>query len=112
MIQTSRLNQVLSTLEGINSEECRGVMSNYDSFKHQIQQHISIQTFIAHFRRAEINYLNGNEVEEKKSLKTAMKLINSGSIKDIDLKDKDLRSYKTGTMLTSQIMSMRLRELE
>jgi hypothetical protein len=108
----NNLNQVLSTLEGINTDECRGVMSDFDNFKLRIQQKIFIQTFISHFRHAEKSYLKGNEAGEKKSLMFALNLIYSEIIKDQDLKDEDLRDYITGTILTSQKMAIRLREHE
>jgi hypothetical protein len=108
---TNNLNQVLSTLESIDTNECRDVMSDYDSFIHRIQQEIFIQTLISYFNHAENCYLKGNETGEKKSLSFAQNLINSENIKDQDLKTRNLRDYLTGLVLTSDIIAMRLREL-
>jgi hypothetical protein len=111
MTPINNLNQVLSTLEGIDTDACRGVMSDYDSFMHRIQQKIFIQTFISHYKHAEKSYEKENETGEKKSLIFALNLIHSEIIKNQDLKDEDLHDYITGAILATENIEMRLREL-
>ena len=108
MNPSNNLHQVLSTLDGIDPDKCRGLMSNYDSFINRIQHKISIQTFIAHYRSAEKNYLKGYKDGEKKSLIRARNIIDSEKIKDQDLSDEDLRDYITGTLLTAEKIAKRL----
>ncbi len=111
MGHSNNLNQVLSTLESIDTDECRDVMLDYDSFKQRIQQEIFIQTIISYFIHAENRYLKGNVTGEKKTLSFAPNLIDFENIKDQDLKDKDIRDYISGMVLTADKIAMRLREL-
>lgn len=68
MYTTNTLGKVLSSLDGINQDECRKVMVDYDSFIHRVQHKIYIQMFIDHYRNAEKLYLKGNIAGEKESL--------------------------------------------
>lgn len=47
------MDKVLSTLKGIDPQECRRVMVDYDSFINRIQHEMYIQTFIDLFRENE-----------------------------------------------------------
>ncbi len=111
MTPLNNLYKVLSELEEIDINKCRGVMSNYDSYVDGVQNRIYIQTFIAQYRNAEKYYLKGNKAGEKKSLLFAMNV--SESIKSIDeyFRNDDIRDYITGKILTSEILEQRLEEL-
>jgi len=112
MEQTNNLDPVLTTLAGIDSRACREVMLDYDGFIDRIQHKIYIQSFIVLYRNAEILYLKGNEAEEKKSLKIVLNLIEVKKIKNEDMIEENLQDYKSGTVLTSEKITKRLRELQ
>lgn len=103
--------QVLSTLVDLDTDECRQVMSDYDSFMNRFQWKISMRTFVVHFRNAKKNHLKEDNVSEKKSLKRAMNIVDSDIITDEDLRNENLRDYITGTFLTSGKIMSRLHEL-
>jgi hypothetical protein len=108
---TNNLYQVLSTLKGIDPQECRGLMSDYDSFINRIESKINIQTFIAHFRNAEKSYLKRNKAGEKRSLLLALDQIKYYNFTDTDLKEEGFRDYITGTILTIKKIKMRLKSI-
>lgn len=112
MDPTNKLYQVLSTMKSIDPDVGRGLMSDYDSFTNRIQSKINIQTFIAHFRNAEISYLKWNEAGEKRSLLLALDQIKYYNITDAELKEEDFRDYITGTILTIKKIKMRLKSIE
>ncbi|PKD44322.1 hypothetical protein CWD77_02310 [Rhodohalobacter barkolensis] len=107
----NNMYKVLSELEDINEDECRGVMSNYDSFVDDVQNKIFIQTFMDQYRNAEKYYMKGNKSGEKKSLIFAVNTIESMSAMSEDLRDENIRDYVTGTWLTSEKLAKRLDEL-
>lgn len=111
MDQTNTLNQVLTALVGIDSHACREVMSDYDYFINKIQHKIYVQSFIDQYRDAEVSYLKGNEAGEKKSLKIARDIMEYKSIRNEDLSDENLKDYITGSLLTSERIAKRQREL-
>lgn len=111
MDQTNTLNQVLTALVGIDSHACREVMSDYDIFIDKIQHKIHVQAFIDQYREAEVSYLKGNEAGEKKSLKIALDIIEFKKIKNEDFRDENLQDYITGSLLTSERIAKRQREL-
>jgi len=104
--------QALSQLAELDAGECRQVMSDYDRFMNRIQWKISMRTFIVHFRNAQKNYSKNDIASEKKSLIHAMNIIDSDKITDENLRNENFRDYTTGTFLTSEIITMRLQNLE
>lgn len=112
MYTSNSMDKALSTLDRIDPDECRKVMVDYDSFINRVQHKIDIQRFIGHYRNAEKLYLSGNNAGEKKSLMHASHIFKTKNITNEDLSDEKVRDYKTSTMLTSEIMTMRLRKLQ
>lgn len=53
MYMKNSKDKVLSTLEGIDPQECRRVMVDYDSFMNRVHHEMYIQTFIDLFRENE-----------------------------------------------------------
>lgn len=111
MTPINNLYKVLSELEDVNTDECRAVMSDYDSYVDDIQKKIYIQTFMAQYSNAKKYYLKGNKSGEKRSLIFAINV--SESIKSInkDLKNRNVRDYVTGTQLTTGKIAQRLEDL-
>lgn len=107
----TNMYKVLSELDEVDKNECRGVMSNYDSFVDGVQNKIFIQTFTNQYTNAEKYYLKGNRSGEKKSLIFAINTIRSVSAMTKDFIDMNIRDYVTGTKLTSEKLANRLDEL-
>lgn len=112
MAEKKNLNQTLTALDGIDAQECRLVMSDYDNFIKKIQHMVYFQTFISQYRNAEKGYMKRNIANEKLSLTHVCSILELNIIKNEDLRHENLRCYKTGAVLTSEIIKKRLRELQ
>jgi len=112
MDEMKNLKHALSKFDEIDRSECRSVMSDYDSFVSKIQHMIYVQSFIEQYILVEKWYLKGNSAFEKRSLMHAYSILNLNKITDEDLSGENLQDYKTGTLLTSEKITNRLRELQ
>lgn len=73
------MDKVLSTLEGVDPQECRRVMVDYDSFINKVQHEDYVQTFIDLFRK--------NEEAANKALSDAeLREFVNGNVADISKK--------------------------
>jgi len=106
------LYRVLSDLDGIEPAQCRENMLDYDEFMNEIQHKIFIQTFIVQYRNAEKCYMKENRYSEMKSLKNVINLMDTDEITDQEFKEKGLKDYVTRTVLTTDKIVARLKELE
>ncbi|PKD43730.1 hypothetical protein [Rhodohalobacter barkolensis] len=112
MTPINNLYKVLSELEAVNAEECRDVMSDYDSYVDDIQKKIYIQTFMIQYNNAKKYYRKGNKTGEKRSLIFAINVIQSNDSLTMELRNKNVRDYVTGTRLTPGKIAKRLNELD
>ena len=111
MTPLNNLYKVLSELEDVNTDECRAVMSNYDSYVDDVQKKIYVQTFMAQYNNAKKYYLKGNKSGEKRSLIFAINIIESNESMNKELRDHNIRDYVSGTRLTSGKIAKRLNDL-
>lgn len=111
MTPISNLYKVLSELEDVNTDECRAVMTDYDSYVEDIQKKIYNQTFMAQYSNAKKYYQKGNKSGEKRSLIFAVNVIESNDSLTKELRNKNVRDYVTGTLLTPGKIAKRLNDL-
>ncbi|MFO7800504.1 MAG: hypothetical protein R6V22_12115 [Rhodohalobacter sp.] len=107
----NNLYKVITELNEINKDECRAVMTDYDSYLDTVQNKIYDQTFRAQYSNAEKFYKKGNKSGEKRSLIFAINV--SESIKSMNkyLSNEHIRDYVTGRILTSGKIAQRLDSL-
>jgi len=103
--------QVLSALKGVDANEGRKMVLDYDSFLARVKRKIFIQSFIVHFESAEKCRRTEDNFGEMKSLIYAMNILDSDKITDEDLKDARLIDYITKTVLTTDTIAARLQSL-
>lgn len=103
--------QVLSALKGIDANEGRKSVLDYDKFFKRVQRKIFVQSFIVHFESAEKCHWSGDNFGEMKALIYAVNILDSDKITDEDLQDAGLLDYRTKTVLTSGKIALRLQQL-
>jgi hypothetical protein len=104
--------KIFSSLEEIDSDDCRRMMVDYDSFVEKIHQTVHIKTIVVHCRNAEKSYFRKDEINEKKSLIRALDILESYKISDDALvEEEELLNYVSETNRISEKISMRLTEL-